>query len=491
MKKELVGSILLLLILNISVVSAQKIQKFKVKNNDESLYFELSEKNTLDAFSAKSEYDSRKEIGGKDNSINIYWKWHNPLVYRLNWKDSVLIDERDKIVKDFTQKLLLTFKIDSSTSGNKGIRKGNQANKRDIFDELKNGRLKLNDTDLGLMYLLLDSFTKNKGKIDSVYWTSLTDSLVMLDELSFKDYSKQSSAAFKKLITADTPDLAQNAVSLSKKEIKGLLIASKKTASLQKTVLKEISNKQIVEDALLNKYAKSVISAFVDRTKKKDIARKVLMKALMADAAVMEASLNAKSKLRNEFFMLRRVTFENGKKLQTKLTVSEYVFDVAKNKMVKKSDIACKQIEFIRHDLFTPFVSTGLFYSNYDLLYFGVKSGSNGNFIITEEKIDKNSPVAALFLNLGIDLNSRYFSPLIQLGIAPAKKHPFLLAGLGFSIPSSRFAISGGPLWTWDASLKNKSVGDEIKSTTELENAIKYEFDVKPKGWYLGLQYSF
>lgn len=71
------------------------------------------------------------------------------------------------------------------------------------------------------------------------------------------------------------------------------------------------------------------------------------------------------------------------------------------------------------------------------------------------------------------------------------KKRPFLLLGGGFSIPSARIALSGGPIWTWNPSLDKLSVGQTISSTTDLENDIEYKFDIEPKGWYLGIQYNF
>jgi len=39
--------------------------------------------------------------------------------------------------------------------------------------------------------------------------------------------------------------------------------------------------------------------------------------------------------------------------------------------------------------------------------------------------------------------------------------------------------------------LNTLSIGQSIGSTTELENDLKYEFETKPAGWYLGIQYSF
>jgi hypothetical protein len=135
-------------------------------------------------------------------------------------------------------------------------------------------------------------------------------------------------------------------------------------------------------------------------------------------------------------------------------------------------------------------VSAGIFYSQATLKGFGV-STNNNQMSVTEDNIDKNTAVTATFLNLCFNLGSRYFSPLFQWGIDPTKKHPYLLAGVGFSIPAAKFAISGGPLWTWDASLNKLSVGSTVLSTTDLDKDIKYKFYGKPKGWYLGLQFNF
>jgi hypothetical protein len=111
--------------------------------------------------------------------------------------------------------------------------------------------------------------------------------------------------------------------------------------------------------------------------------------------------------------------------------------------------------------------------------------------LVTEDTISRSTPSTAVFLNFNLGLGSRYFSPLLQVGIDPTKKRPFLMLGGGFSIPNARIAFSGGPLWTWNQKLDKLVVGQEIKSSTELEKDINYQFEIKPKGWYLGVQYNF
>ncbi len=67
-----------------------------------------------------------------------------------------------------------------------------------------------------------------------------------------------------------------------------------------------------------------------------------------------------------------------------------------------------------------------------------------------------------------------------------------MLLGGGVFIPASKFAISGGAVFTWQQSLKTLKVGDSVKSTTDLQNDIEYGlFDIRSKGWYLGILYNF
>src|SRR5690606_4204682 len=70
----------------------------------------------IEYFTSDQTADSKKSINGKmtfslknDNSCNIYLKWINPLKYKLTWKDSTYIDERDKAINDFINLLVAQF----------------------------------------------------------------------------------------------------------------------------------------------------------------------------------------------------------------------------------------------------------------------------------------------------------------------------------------------------------------------------------------------
>ena len=118
---------------------------------------------------------------------------------------------------------------------------------------------------------------------------------------------------------------------------------------------------------------------------------------------------------------------------------------------------------------------------------YGTEINDAGELLVVEDNIDKNTLLVGLFLNLNIDIGSRYLHPLIQIGVDPTKDKPYLLFGGGFEIYKSTLSITGGPIWTWEENLDLLKVGDQITSENVLKEDVKYKFQTKPRGFYLGL----
>lgn len=481
-------------------IMAQKaisIQGKKVK--DGVIYLTFDGKN-LEYFTPDKTADSKKNIQETitfslkdDNTCNIYLKWINPLKYRLTWKDTTYVDERDKAIDDFVDILASQFgssvaslnRIENATLTEKSKKiKGITFNK-----SIDSNDLTFNNTDLTLLYILLHSYN---GKINQEF-SNVTDSLKKLDSLVSINVSVRADSIFSNLLSLENPNKVLVIVAKEESQIKKIEVIQTIIENLQKSITKTTSEMTIVDNPLYDNYTKTVISKFINQTVSTTNSNKNLTAKLKPVLEILKNSINEESAnaITKGFYKARTVGFDDGKKIKTDINIIEFEYNKETKAFSKKSDILSKSLVFQKYDFFAISVSTGVFYSNTTLRGYGVANSFDGQFTVTEDDITKNSAVTAVFLNFNFDIGSRYLAPLAQIGVDPTKKRPFLLLGGGFSIPSARIALSGGPIWTWSPSLDKLSVGQTISSTTDLENDIEYKFDMKPKGWYLGIQYNF
>jgi hypothetical protein len=424
-------------------------------------------------------------------------KWINPLKYKLTWKDTTYIDERDKAINDFVTLLVAQFGS-PVTSLNKSeseslIEKSTKATLiaktglTELF--IPNG---FNNTDLTLLYLQLRSNQDLLTEDERKRFNDVTKSISELDTKISTNISKEVNDIFIELVALNDPSNVSNIVTEKEAQIKKYDDLYAELEKLQKSIIKSLSELTLI-DKLLNSYTKTIVSKFIDQTTTTISSNKRLTNKLKPVVEVVKNSINDESSnaATKGFYRTRSVGFEDGEKLQTSLTITEFEYKKETKEFSKKSDVLKKTLNFQKYNFFAISVSTGLFYSSTTLKGYGVSNVTGGQFTVTEDDITKSSPVTAVFLNFNFGIGSRYFAPLTQIGIDPTKKHPFLLLGGGFSIPSARIAITGGSIWTWNPSLDKLSVGQTISSTTDLEKDIQYKFDVQPKGWYLGIQYNF
>ncbi len=471
MKKTVVSIVLMLF--STLLLFGQKSLDFKgQKIKDSRIYFVLSDSN-MEFFTHDQTEDGKVKIKNSQlfslqggNSCNIYLKWLNPIKYRITWKDSTYRDERDVVIEDFINLLTAQFGV------NRSYLTGMQL-------MCKNEEEEENEND-----------TKN---INNDY-TNLSTLLNQLDSLNPITIPMEIDEIFKKLYNIQNPTEVLNTIVSCEQEI--LKISSRLIEINSKTV--EIQNlvKEIYPDKdinLLHTINRIEINFWLDAITMNLEKNKLLIKKLIPLMDMLKNSIKEESvdSLTKGFFRVKSISFDDGKKFETVLTITKYNYNSDTKEFSKDKVVNTTKLIFQKYDYFVISVSTGIFYSSSTLNYYGVSTASNGTLTISEDNITKSSPVTAVFLNFNFGIGSRYFAPLAQIGIDPSKKRPFLLVGLGFSIPSAKIAFSAGPLWTWAPTLNKLSLGETITSTTVLEKDIIYKFDLKPKGWYLGIQYNF
>jgi hypothetical protein len=497
-----------------SSIYGQKALDFRGKKiSDSRIYFELNGAE-IEYFTHKKTEDSKSKFNENQkfslkggNDCNIFMKWLNPLKYRIVWTDNISTDDRDKAIKDFVN--LLTAQFGSSvTSLNKDVNandlkkaraEGVDKRKKEKVDSIDIQGLDkgFNSFDLTLLFIQLNLNIKDLSTDEVKKINELVPLLVTLDDKNNRNISEELDKLFTELFNENDPNEAKSKVEKCKDKNKEYeAYFNNDIVANRKSVLDKLKELKI-SNALLNSLVNLSINKFLFDVNSNLVKNKAIVTKLNPVIEIVDKSLLHKSvnPLTSNFYRIKDLTFDDGKKFETSISISQFKFDSDAKAFVKEKEITSKKILFEKYDFFAISVSTGLFYSSSTLKGYGLSNNGSGQFTVKEDDITKYSTAPAIFLNFNFSVGSRYFAPLTQIGIDPGidptKKRPFLLWGAGFSIPAARIAFSGGPIWTWDASLNKLSVGQTISSTTDLEKDIKYNFDIKPKGWYFGIQYNF
>ncbi len=492
MEMKKIFAISICFILGSQFLMAQKPIKFEIKEKKKNvIYLSLSDdKKELESIvsDSENEKDSKKTENSKDNSVNIYFEWINPLKYKLAWKDSTMVDERDKAVNDFVSLLVAQF---GKPVSELNIPESAFISELNVNDSTQIEGIEFKDKELLLLliHLRANESLLNKNDKGEIYKLNIFfNSLKKLDDLVSENVSDSSLKFFSDLYDyKDIKDFNDKFLTQTK-EFESIDAKLSKTEAERNSISDKIKTLTI-EDKMLQSYANAVLSSYLEKSLLKLNADKKIITKLKPILEIVKSSIERKSSKFDEYFKIRNLSFNNGEKIETILTITEYEFKKETTEFVKKAEVLNKKLVFQKYDLFDLSASTGLFYGNSTLTGFGVANDGT-SFKVTEDNLNKNNAIAAVFLNFNFK-TSRYFSPLFQLGIDPTKKRPFLLFGGGFSIPAARIALSAGPIWTWNQTLDKLTVGQIINSTTDLEKDIKYKLEVDPKGWYLGIQYNF
>ncbi len=490
MKKILIINILLLLASQI--LYSQKALTFELKKNNDVIYLSLDSNNKLLYFTSNknNETDSPKDINTKNNSINIYIRWINPLRYKVSWRDSIKPDDRDKKITDFVNLLVNQFGSSVSSLNIPSIAAiipppSEDPNNINIYD------FKNKDLLLLLLYLRENQcLLNNKNEISNT--NNLLNNVNTLDNYISDDISIKAKDIYMALYNyKEINDYSEN-INTQKQLFKDLQDNLSHNEESRKGIAEQLKTLSI-KNATLKSYINAVLSGYLKETQVKVDNNNTIITKLKSILDLIDESTKAENESfkYKGYYKIRSIEFDDCKKLETLLNITDYNFNNQTNKFTKNSEIVSKLIVFQKYDFISISVSSGIFYSNTTLKSFGVSNNSTGQFIVSEANITKYNSVSAIFLNLNFSFKSRYFAPLLQIGIDPTKKRPFMLIGGGFSIPSAKIAFSAGPIWTWNQNLNKLSVGEVISSTTDIEKDIQYKFDLQPKGWYLGIQYNF
>jgi hypothetical protein len=446
-------------------------------------------------FIAPHARDAKRNVDSKQNNINIYMQWINPLRYQLNWRDSIKVDPRDQQLSNFVG--LLTAQFGSpltsltKSESNAALTKATPATIPAGETALKIPQ-GFNNADLNMLYLHLKVNQNLISNDQRIALNQITDSLTTLDDQNKTSYKNKVIGMFKSLYLVDDWESATSELKDRTKEMAKLSQLLNSISVLITNISNKI-NSITLQDALLNSLTKSVVTKFLAESADHAENNKELLAKLNPVLATFGASLKnrATNPSSTDYFLLREIDFEDGKILETKLSINKYNFDGKKIEYKLGGEIYSKPFVFKRYDFIKISVSSGLFYSNTTLPGYGV-ADQNGTLIVVEDNIKAKQAVTAIFANFTFDLfESRYLAPLVHLGIDPTKKRPFLLAGGGFAIPSAKLALTGGAIWTWTPMLDKLAPNGPVASTLDLEKDIKYEFNPSAKGFYIGVQYNF
>lgn len=490
--------------------SALKLNREKVTAKE--LYFSL-EGDKLVYFMQKDGPASAEVIDKKQtfsltrNYTNLFFQWLNPVKYKYTWKDSLYTDEQYTTIANFTKLLFPVFNIpnpaDQKSKNTESLAKAD-AQKTKVIPVVGAPApvtltipKALKDPDLTFLYVqLIMGQEKFLTQSEIVSINALTVEIESLDgdEESFQPQMVEN---FKALLDISKPeDVTDNSTGKLKKiktdvtQLNEDLKGTDKTRSGIESMLKIIK----IENSLMNSYFTTSLRKYLDKSSALSKQNAELLKKFEPLIKLVEGSVpTSRVKIGSfpNFFQVRDLKFDDGKVMQTVVTVTSYKLNEEKLEMEKDGEPASATLVFKAYDPIQFTVSTGIFYGSTAIKGFGFKNLPNADMVVTEDTIKKNVAVTALFGNINFGIGSRIFAPLIQLGVDPTKRHPFFLLGGGFSIPAAQLAISAGGIWTTQPALQELKPGQVITSSTQIENDIKNTFQLNPKGWYLGIQYNF
>tara|TARA_R110002096_G_scaffold80050_1_gene187856 strand:+ start:1230 stop:2687 length:1458 start_codon:yes stop_codon:yes gene_type:complete len=470
----LFGAMLIVLSLNAQTTKIEKNDNVYLTISKDDVSFFKNFNNEDDPEALMKEHT----LNVKKNTLNMFLDWINPLQYKLVLQDSVINDVRIEEVKKF-----FTENISGLAGGSQFVPgSSNKVDNGSCFASISNNINDIIDNDSGFS----PTAKTEKEKIALTLLKELKEN-IKATILNFSvDYEQCIKTSITTLFNADT-----------KKD--AILVVNDAEALIKKVEANEnktIANLYILENLITKMVAaevgqsKTALITFQNTQSSSFKNTKKLLELLKLYVIQVKVSLKKESKHVEDYFQLKRITIPKSKSVQLAISFNQREL---KNdySISEKGDKKSYTILIQRYDFITPKVGSGLFYSSATLKAFGVSANDQDQLAITENNVDKNTAVTGVFLNLNFDIGSQFLQPLLQIGVDPTKERPYLLVGGGFSIPVSNFSISGGPIWTWEAQLKKLNLGDTVQSTSVLEDDIEYKFQTAPRGFYLGLNYSF
>lgn len=458
-------------------IISQNEKKYTVQS-EENIYLNLKEENS-ELLIGNQRADNFKPLKDvqilalKKEDVNFFIKWLNPLTNKIEIKDSLFIDPRDKVIQDYIEKILAQFNAPISDS---------LKNPKTVFSActLQSFTFKRND--------LLEIFELGKANIDGSenIYCDLFNILLNVEARNISGNAEKIKEIRKSLISISESENVEPVSKTQESKIDNI------SSSYKMDFFALIQLEQFLSQRFLttNQLLKNKLELLFNKEYNLLEQNKKHILKLAEYIAILRKSIENESSEKKGYFLLKMTELPEGQENLATVTKTVMKFDESKNEFIEESSKK-NQFRINKYDFIVPKVGTGLFYASTTLTSFGVSTNENGELTVSENDIEKSTAVTGLFLNLNIDIKSRYLMPVIQIGIDPTKTRPFFLLGGGFSIASSNFSLTGGPIWTWKPILQKLSVGDKVESSTIVENDISYSFDVKPKGYYLGISYNF
>lgn len=477
----------------ISLFSQDIFEKIKAEKVKDKLYLTLSKDTTFRYSIEKADKPLPLQPGTRfalKDRVNLYVEWLNPLLYSLNFQDSIFDDPVAAQVDEFFGSVVTLFSQATPTSPplTKGSRPGAPT-------DSSSNPVTANFADLNLIIwkLYVNEHVSNGAPVQP-----LAKALRRLDSLLEIDYQSKANQTFKKLksivdplVIIDNKDSFKTA-SNSLAKLKQIMDAAATSINAIKEINIDNINVNSTSAPSFKEYTKAVVLMFLKSAEQTHEKRNKDHQYLASIRDILVKSVEKKPReIKNDtyYYLVKTISPEKDKINKIKVDVTAFSYPDIYTKKVK----ATKKISFLTEAFqsFIPVITTGLFYSALDKVTYETSEDAAGNTIVAKAERDESGPVTALMLNYV--LNSKMpVLPLLQVGVDPTKERPFLLMGGGLFLPgvSRKISISAGFAWTWVQDLKTLTVGEIVKGTEDIKEDLQYEFNPRPKG-YVGFQFKF
>ncbi len=158
--------------------------------------------------------------------------------------------------------------------------------------------------------------------------------------------------------------------------------------------------------------------------------------------------------------------------------------DIDGNEVLNKS--LTSEFTVAKDQVIIPFVSTGIFYTDFHYPNYGIKE-ENGENIVAETDPTYVRVRPCVYLNMMFRSKSDWFYPYLQIGVSTGVNDFLIPFGGGLAL-SNNFSISGGSIFGLRKELTSLKIGAPVKDDASLKN------DLSNKGffsWYFSINYNF
>jgi hypothetical protein len=276
--------------------------------------------------------------------VNIYLKWINPLRYKLIWKDSTMTDERDKAINDFVNLLVAQFGKPVSELNASEMAFFAETKANNDSTEIK--AIDFKDKDLLLLLIQLRANQtrlniKDKGEIFKL--NTFFELLKNLDDLVSEDISAMSLKIYSALYNyKEIKDYNDN-FSTQTKDFETTEAKLNKTETDRNNIYDKVKTLTI-EDKMLQSYTNVVLSIYLEKSLQKLNNDKKMITKLKPILEIVKTSTSNKSSKLDGYYKVKNISFDNGKKIETILAITEYEFKMETTEFTKKAEVLNKTL---------------------------------------------------------------------------------------------------------------------------------------------------